>query len=476
MKKLALLISFVLLLALFSACSVSTSESSAAPAKSGSETAGEGDVSAPEEPAGDATTPIGGREIISILFWGANDDQRAAFQKNLIDVYNATQDEYEIVMEFRNTLDTEIPVMLAANSGPDIVYSSGPSFCNVYVKENKLVDLTPYSEQYGWKDRLLPALYDACTVQGKLFSLPNAISVGGIYYNKDLFEKKGWKVPTTIAEVEQIMDAAMADGLYGAAAGNRNWRPCNDNFSSVMVNHFVSPTNIYDCLTGAQSFTNPDMVAAVAKTQEWYKKGYLSGSDYTSLETRDCVQLVADERAAFFFSPSLLIQLCTTTFEGKEDKFGFAPMPALYKEGAKVYDVSMPCTFSINAAAKYPDECAKILDIMMTAKFAQGMTETWPGYWSVPLRDMSEIDTSNMQGLSKAFMELIIEAGPEIAAGNFGFHPSTFFPPTTQEKWRDIDSVWQEVMTPEEFLKEVDAAAIEERAADMLAPLAKPAI
>lgn len=473
MKIRFVVLSLVLVLtaSLFSACSVSTTgELAGADVPSSDEEGG-------EAPAGDATTPIGGREVITMWFWGANEEQRAAFKKNLIDVYNAMGDQYELVMEFRNTVDNDIPVALSANSGPDIVYSSGPAFCNVYVQEGKLVDLTAYSEQYGWKDRLLSALYDACTVKGSLYSLPNALCVGGIGYNKALFEEKGWEVPTTIEEVEQIMDLAIADGLYGSAAGNRNWRPCNDNFSSVLVNHFVSPTNLYDCLTGKQKFNNPDMLAAITKTQEWYQKGYLSGDDYTAIESRDAMQLVADKRAPFFFMPSLLIQLAPQSFTPETiDDFGFIPMPALYAEDKKVYDVLTPCALAINAASKYPDECAKILDIMMTPQFAQGMTEMWPGYWSVALKDMSGIDDSNMTGVSKVFMDLIREAGTEIDAGNFGYHSQTFFPPVTQEKWRDIDSVWQGVMTPEEFLDSVDEAFGPEFEAGMVCPLAKPAV
>ncbi len=474
MKKRFLALALVLLMAvpMLSAC-VTTSSASSAPADAAAST------EAPADSAGaaESTAATGDREPINMWFWGANDTQRAAFQKSLVDVYNASQDKYELVMEYRNTVDTDIPVALSAGTGPDVIYTSGPSFCNVYVTEGKLLDLNPYSEQYGWQDRLLSVYYDACTIDGHLYSVPNSVSVGGIFYNKELFEEKGWEVPKTVDEMTAIMDEAMADGLYGSAAGNRGWRPSNDNFSSVMINHFVSPTNLYDCLSGTQPFTNADMEAGVQLMQDWYQKGYIAGGDYTALDSNEAVQLIADKRAAFLMAPTLYIQFAANSFtEDTFDNLGFAPMPNLYAPETAVYDLTMPCSFAINAATKVPDECAKILDIMLSADFASGMTENWPGYWATPLRDFSQVDTSSMTGLSATFLDIVNEANPDIDAGHFGFHPSAFFPPVTQDEWRNVDSVWEGGMTPAEYLEAVDTAFQVELEEGLVCPLAKPTV
>jgi len=474
MKKLMTLsIALLMLCGLFSGCSVST-ESTAR----GVETPAQASQTENEESLDQSVQASAeDRKTISMWFWGANENQKAAFQAALIDVYNSSQNEYELVIEYRNTVDNDIPVALSASSGPDIIYTSGPSFCNVYVTEDKLVDLTPYAEQYGWKDRLLQVYYDACTVDGKLYSVPNSISVGGIFYNKALFQENNWQVPSTLAEMIDIMEEAKSMGLYGGSGGNRGWRPSNDNFSSVMINHFVSPTNLYECLSGNQPFSNPEMLAGVQMMQDWYKAGYLAGNDYTALDSQEAVQLIADKRAAFLMAPTLYIQFAANSFtDNKIDEFGFAPMPNLYAPDKDVYDLTMPCSFAVNTSSKAPDECAKILDIMLSAEFCTTMTEYWPGYWAVPLKDMSGVDDSNMAGMSIKFMEIIKEAVPQINAGNFGYHPSAFFPPVTQDEWRNVDSVWQGVMTPEEFLNAVDKAFAEELEAGLVAPLAKPAV
>ncbi|MEL7610564.1 MAG: extracellular solute-binding protein [Bacillota bacterium] len=421
-----------------------------------------------------APTAGEGRKQISFWFWGAATPHQEHIKKVLADWYNNSQNEYELVIEFRNTVDKDIPVALAANAGPDIVYASGPSYTSVYAQEGKVIDLNKYSEQYGWKDRLLSVMYDACTIDGKLYSLPNAILIGGIFYNKELFAEKGWTPPKTMDEFTAICDAAMADGLYALSAGNKGWKPCNDHFSSMIVNHTISPSNFYQCLKGEISFDNPEMIKAVEKSAEWYQKGYLSGNDYTNLDSQEVMQVLADKRAAMVIAPTLYIQFASQSFVGDlEDDIGFVPMPSYFTD-QMIYDVSMACNFSISATTPYADECAKILDHMMTAEFLAEMTAGWPGYWTVPVKDLSSIDTSKFTGLSKMTIEAIQAAAPEIDKGNFGFHPSTFFPPATSVAWQDIDMVWQGAVSAEEFCKTVASKMKDE--INLVCPLAKPAL
>ncbi len=466
MKKrtIALILVMVMMLGLLASCSGSSEEATA------ESTAG-GESMAATEGATD-----GERMPITMWFWGANDAQREAFQVALVDVYNNSQEDYELVIEYRNTVDTDIPIALSAGEGPDVIYTSGPSFSGVYVKEGQLVDLTPYSEEFGWEERLLPAYYDLNKVDGTLYTIPNSVSVGGVFYNKAVWEENGWEIPETLDDMVAVMEEAKELGMYGGSGGNRGWRPSNDNFSSVMINHFVSPTNIYQVLSGEQSFNNPEMVAGVEMMHEWFQAGYLAGDDYTSLDSMEAVQLVADGRAALLMAPTLYIQFAATAFEGQEDNLGFFPMPNNYAPDKDVYDLTVPCTFGINANSENPDEAAKILDILISAEYSQTMTERWPGYWGVPLRDMSAVDTSNMTGLSALFMEIVQESAPAIEEGNFGYHPSAFFPPITQDEWRNVEEVWQGTLDAETYLDAVNEAYAEELAAGAAIPVPEPSV
>lgn len=472
-RNLALMLIFILVVSLFSACGGASDGGASGGGAAAAGTAQGNDAA----PAGQDAKATGSKTPITVWFWGASDTQREAFQVALIDVYNATTDEFELVFDvYADTVDDDIPVALAAGAGPDVIYTSGPSFCNVYVQQNKIIDLTPYAEKYGWKDRLLPAYYDLCTLDGKLYSIPNAVSVGGVFYNKALYAENGWNPPETLADMEALMAAATEKGIYAGSGGNRGWRPSNDNFTSVMMNHFVSPTTMYKCLTNELPFNNPEMVAGVEKMYDWYQKGCLGGNDYTSLNSGEAIQLISDKRAVFMMAPSLYIQMAAPAFANNADELGFVPMPNSYAPDKDVYDLTVPCTFAISANSKHPDEAAKVLDIMLTAQFSQTMTERWPGYWGVPLRDNSAVNTSNMTGLSALTIDIIKGAAPSIDAGYFGYHSSAFFPPLAQDEWRNAEEVWNGTMSATDFLDNVDKAFQQDLANNMVVPVPKPAV
>ncbi|NLI54644.1 MAG: extracellular solute-binding protein [Clostridiales bacterium] len=434
-----------------------------------------GATSATQAPAAEEPATDSARKQITFWFWGAATPYQETMVNVLCGWYNNSQSDYELVMEFRNTVDTDIPVALAAGTAPDIVYASGPSYTSTYAQEGLVLDLNAYAEQYGWKDRVLGVMYDACTVDGKLYSIPGAMVVGGLYYNKALFAEKGWQPPKTWDEMLALFDAAQADGIYALGAGNKGWKPCNDHFGSMIINHAISPSAFYNALSGTSSFNTPEMVSAVNLSAEWFQKGYLTGQDYVNTDSMEVMQLLADKRCAMVMAPTLYTQfVAQSTLADTPDDVGFVAMPSAYTD-QPIYDVSMTSNYAINASTPYPDECAKILNYMLTPEFVVEMTRNWPGYWTIPIKELADVDTSSLTGLSLFTIECVKEAIPYIDAGNFAFHPSTFFPPATVTAFEDIDTVWQGVLTAEQFCAAVATELDAEVAAGLVCPLAKPA-
>ncbi len=422
----------------------------------------------------EAAVSDSGKKQLTMWFWGAATPYQEAMKNILEGWYNGSQDQYELTIEFRNTVDKDIPVALAAKSGPDIVYASGPSYTSVYVQEGLVKNLDQYAKQYGWQDQVLSVMYDACTVDGSLYSVPGGVSIGGLYYNKSLFAEKGWEPPTTWDEMISIFDAAKADGIYPLSAGNKGWKPCNEHFSSMIINHFGGRDLFYDALEGTIPFTDPRIVAAVEESKDWYQKGYLAGNDYVNLDSQEVMQLLADKRAAMVMAPSLYTQFAGQSFLGADaENVGFINMPSLDTDEA-VYDVSMNCNFSINANSKYPDEAAKILNFMLSNDFSVEMTKVWPGYWVLPIKSLVNYDASGMTGLSKMSIASFQEAIGQIDAGYFAYHPSTFFPSATVTEFRNIDTVWDGVVSSADFCAAVDKELQSDISQGLVCPLVDP--
>src|SRR5215211_7199831 len=85
-------------------------------------------------------------------------------------------------------------------AGPDVVTTPGPSFAVELAKAGKLVALDDIAAEQGWDQSFVPWALDLGKVDGKLYSIPNEVETLVLYYNKTLFEEKGWTPPKTIDE------------------------------------------------------------------------------------------------------------------------------------------------------------------------------------------------------------------------------------------------------------------------------------
>ncbi|MBS4208900.1 extracellular solute-binding protein [Bacillus sp. FJAT-50079] len=416
------------------------------------------------------------KEKITFWFWGAPPEHQETMKKVLVDKYNQSQDEYELVVEFRNSVDKDVSVALSAGQGPDIVYGSGPAFVIPYAEAGKIEPLNAYAEKYGWKERIIDSVYEMGTVNGELYSLGNSLNTEGIFYNKKVLEDNNWEIPKTVADLEKIMDEAIEKGMYASVTGNKGWKPVNENYSSIFLTHFAGRNTVYEALSGNKKWTDPEIVSALDKSAEWYKKGYLAGDDYTNLTFNEAIQLLADERSPFFFGPSLVFQFASQSFtEDIVENLGFIPFPTIDGSPDQPdYTLGVTATLSINASSKHKDAAAEVLNMMMTNEFMNEMTATWPGYWGVPLKDL-KIETEQMSTLSKLYANSIYDMIEGVNNGHFGFYTGVFFPPAAQQVFLDIDSIWQDQITSQELMEKAQDAFDKDVEKGLIPPIPKPA-
>jgi raffinose/stachyose/melibiose transport system substrate-binding protein len=404
------------------------------------------------------------REPVTLWFWGAPPNLQDAFQKVLIDPFNASQDKYELQIDYNNDVDNNVRVAVLAGQGPDLVYTSGPSYIAPLAKAGALEPLDDYSKKYGWGDRLLKPVLDTCNLLGHLYCMPPSLISDGMFYNKALLKEKGWEVPKTVAELETEMKAAQAAGLYASVTGNKGWQPVNENYTSIFINNIVGPQKFYDILANGGTWDSPEMKKAVDESARWFNAGYLGGKDYFSLNFDQSISLVSQKKSPFFFAPSIGFQWATNYFTGPTaDDFGFAPFPQMDASVPyPVYDLGVAFTLSINAHSKVKDGAAAVLDYIFTPKFAGDIAKVWPGYWGIPLKQFPTDPSAT--GLTKSFLDAMATMTAAVDKGTFGYKIGTFFPPATGEiMFKDIESVWLGKETSDDMLKKAGVGSTGQR-------------
>jgi alpha-glucoside transport system substrate-binding protein len=111
------------------------------------------------------------------------------------------------------SFDTLIRPRVQGNNPPDIALFPQPGLMLDFAKQGKLQDLGAMLDINSLKSQLVPGVLDVGTQEGKVYGFPVNFNVKSlVWYPKQAFEAKGYKVPTTIAELEALTNQIKADG------------------------------------------------------------------------------------------------------------------------------------------------------------------------------------------------------------------------------------------------------------------------
>ena len=390
-----------------------------------------------------------------ITFWyeSASPENQDNLKNILVDPFNAANPGDDLSIDFRGSdLDKQLRIAMLSGTGPDIVYTAGPSYVASMAQAGQLLPLDDYAAKLGWNDRLLPLFDELGKYNGKLYALAKTYETLGLFYNKTMFDKNSWKAPTTIAEFEALADEMKGKGMVPFGAGNADWRPANEHYVSIVLNSVAGPENVYKALTGAIPWTDDSIVAAIDKLNEWWQKGYF-GPNYFSLTLEQAFAQVATGQAGMAPTGTWNFTNIPTYFPPNNAEAAFVGFPST--SGPAVYPLGIGSTFSINAKSENPDGAAAVLDYVFTDKFYSAMNSVWQGEWNLPLKDLSGVKLSDK--VLPLYSEVMKNLATAVGDGQYGYTTWTFLPPATDTYLvSGMEEVWLKKITSKDYLKKWD--------------------
>ena len=138
---------------------------------------------------------------IEIQFWHAQRGPRADTLNKMVDAYNKSQTQYQVIASEKGSYDETMNAGIAAfrsNKHPHIlqVYEVGTQTMMlsnaIYPVYNLMKDT---GHKIDWKSYLQPVLSYYVSSNGELQSMPFNSSTPIMFYNKDLFKKAGLTGP-----------------------------------------------------------------------------------------------------------------------------------------------------------------------------------------------------------------------------------------------------------------------------------------
>ncbi|ADO41676.1 ABC transporter substrate-binding protein [Ketogulonicigenium vulgare] len=399
---------------------------------------------------------------VSWWYETATPAQQDVVARNIVQPFQAANAGTTLNIEYRGAgLDNQIRIALLSGSGPDIVYTGGPSYVAPMARAGQLLALDSYAETYGWNDSILPVFLEMGRYDGALYALPKTYETLGLYYNKTLFETHGWQVPTTLEDLETVADAMLAEGIIPFASGNALWRPTNEHYVTIALNAVAGPENVYKALTGEIPWTAEPFVAAITRLNDWWQKGYF-GPNYFSISGEQQVSMLAAGQAGMMPSGTWQFQHIPTYFPQNNAEAGFVGFPSAADVGEPVFPLGVGSTFSIASASRNPDGAAAVIDFIFSEDTYEAMNAEWQGEWNMPLSDLSGVElppdvlplyTTAMQNLAQSVSE-----------DEYGYTTWTFLPPATVTYLvSGIEEVWVGQQTVEQFLTQLDTTFRQER-------------
>ena len=393
----------------------------------------------------------------TVTWWAeTNADRDPVFQAKLVDAFNASQNEIELVMEFKEGLNDILRTAMLSGEGPDIVETPGPSYVKEYQEAGLLTSMQGYSEQFGWEDKLLPWSYQAGVFDGEFYSAPKTFESMIMLYNKTLFEENGWSVPTTLSEYEATAAKIKAAGMNVFAYGSTGWQPTHEHLAGMYLNSYAGPDNVYKALIGEKEWTDPEFTGAIELLRKhMVDDGYWSGSleNYYALGWDDFHAMFASRGAAMMTIGTWTFGATTAGFADISDEWDWAPFPVLRDGGADPsYLLALGTTMSINGSSENPDAAAEVLNFVFSNKeIVLDMAADFQfGEFVVPLY-FSEDDIRD--SVSPQVRRYLVDFAEATGKGNYGYTTWTFWPADPGVHiWKDMEVVWAGDITVEDYM------------------------
>ncbi|XID92775.1 ABC transporter substrate-binding protein [Paenibacillaceae bacterium WGS1546] len=314
-----------------------------------------------ESPGGGAQTT--GGKATEFLFWTPFSGADGSFMKDIVDKYNASQDNYKIkfVIQPSGEYYKQLDVALSAGKeSPDLAIMHVDQI-PTYVSKGQLQPLDDIAGQAGIvKTDYVEAPVQYATIEDEWYGIPLDVHPLVMYYNKDLFEAAGIPAPPT--NRPEFEDAARrltdkGQGQYGYVV------------PTLWPQQFIFPTLVWQ--NGGELWSGSDVAYNSAEAVEMV--AWLRGLIDEGVSPANVQQ---DGENTLFLQGKNAIQFNGPWMKSQFDEaglnYGIAPVPQIGKAKQAVYAGAH--SFVIPKGTTEASVLAGIGDFL---KYASGNSLAW---------------------------------------------------------------------------------------------------
>ena len=290
---------------------------------------------------------------------------------------------------------------------------------------------------------------------GKTYLAPMFYSPCGLFYNKGLFEEKGWEVPTTWDEMWELGDKAMEEGIYLFTYPTTGYF---DAFFYALMYEAGGADFFYDATHYAEGIWDTeaaqtcfDIVEKLATYTNPVTPAQANDQDFTQNQ-----QLVLDNKALFMPNGTWIVGEMAEAPRAEGFKWGMTALPAV-EEGGDRYSYTWFEQAWIPAGAENIDAAKQFIAFL----YSDTACEIFAASNAIqPVLGIAD----SLEGDNQLFYS-IYDDGAKAAMGNFAAYKSVAGLGTNREEFFDpVNSLVSGSLTRDQWVSDWKAASDQMRA------------
>jgi raffinose/stachyose/melibiose transport system substrate-binding protein len=373
--------------------------------------------------------------------------------KAALDEFQTKHPEVKVQFELK-TFDQIVKsgnMILNSDQAPDLLeYNKGNGVAGLAASQGLMTPLDDVAKAKGWDKILNDAStqlgrYDAKGIYGSgpLVGIADYGEFVSVFYNKEMFDKAGVKVPTTLAEFETVLDTFKKQGVTPIAEA------ANDYPAQHLMYLFALSQVKQDWVHNFQGLKAPldaaPFVYAGKKLQEWVDKGFIA---------KDATGLKADDMAGLFKSGKSPMVVTGTWYSTQFGKLGFPTGKFLFP-GNTISPASTGNIWIVPTSAKEKDLAYEFIGMTLSPQ-NQALLGNSGG---LPVAaDPAAITDAVGKEDAQLFNKLVAQDG-------LGFYPDWPVPGFYDLMLKATQAVIGKTITPEQFADRIKKAYDEAQSA-----------
>lgn len=239
---------------------------------------------------GDATS---GSDTFTVWWFESPESAMGIAWQDALEQFKQQHPDVDVEFELKtwDQLQQAGQMVLNSESAPDLLeYPKGNATAGAVAKAGLLTDLTDVAAERGW-DTTIPASaltvgrYDANGVMGgdTIYGIPTYGEYVSLFYNEDMLAERDLEVPTTVAELENVMATFAEAGVTPLALGAADYPIVHLVYELALHDADRQWVDDYQFFQGPVDFHDASWTFAAETVADWVEKGYIS-TDSTGID------------------------------------------------------------------------------------------------------------------------------------------------------------------------------------------------